>query len=235
MAKIAELLKKLGILGDDGSLKTQMTLTFLIVGLVPLFVVSIVSFWLLSSMASNFVTQNLEALKANKIINIEDYGKTIVNQVITASADPNVADNMIIVSRAFQDVVDEAFEENDTAEFDYDQDVYINALRAELANYYNNEFLPVYKEANDGKNFDVSSTINGLSQAAVVLQHSYIEKNPASLGNKHEMFQSALASTYDRNHERLHETFKIYLEKFGYYDIFMIDNKGNVVYSVFKE
>ena len=28
---------------------------------------------------------------------------------------------------------------------------------------------------------------------------------------------------------------KQYLEKFGYYDIFLVDNQGNVVYSVYKE
>ena len=223
------------IFGSNDSIKKQLTYKFLLAGLLPLVFVSAVSFWLLSSMATNLVTQNLEALKANKVLNIEDYGNTIINQVITASADPNTADNLIIVSRAFNEVVDEAFEENDTEEFDYDEDVYVNSLRSELSNYYNNQFLSVYRESNESKNLDVNSILNGLSNTAVVLQHAYIEANPSPLGSKHEMFKSHLNSKYDLNHSRLHETFKIYLEKFGYYDIFLVDNKGDVVYSVFKE
>ncbi|MFT6270533.1 MAG: methyl-accepting chemotaxis protein [Alphaproteobacteria bacterium] len=219
----------------DKSLKKQITLKFLAVGLLPLLLFSFVSFWLSSSMATNLVTQNFNALKANKVLNIEDYSKTIVNQVITASADPNTADNLIMLSRAFAEVFDEAFEVNDTEEFDYDEDVYLKHLRKKLAEYYTQEFLPTYKRANDGKGIDITGLLSNLSNSAVVLQHAYIQANKAPLGSKHEMFKSDMNSKYDLNHTRLHETFKIYLEKFGYYDIFLIDTRGNVVYSVFKE
>lgn len=203
--------------------------------MLPLLLVSAVALFLLSSNASTQVNQNLLALKESKAFAIEQYGDTIVNQVLTASSDPNTADNLIILSRAFGEVVDEAFEPNDTEEFDYDEDIYIDFLRGELANYYNGEFLPQYREATSGETIDTNALLANLSNPAVVLQHAYIYKNPASIGNKHEMFKSALNAKYDLNHTRLHETFKPYLEKFGYYDIFLVDNRGNVVYSVFKE
>jgi len=43
-------------------------------------------------------------------------------------------------------------------------------------------------------------------------------------------------SEYSRLHEEIHPVVRTYLEKFGYYDIFLIDpDNGKIVYSVFKE
>jgi methyl-accepting chemotaxis protein len=235
MLKTLDSLRNSPIFRANGSLKKPIIIQFLIAGLLPLLLLGIVSFWLISSVSTQMITQNFESLKANKKLNVENYSQTIVNQVITASANPNTADNLIILSRSFQDVVDEAFDENDTEEFEYDEDVYIQHLRDELGEYYNNQFLPTYQTANDGKSIDVNSILNSLASPAVVLQHAYIQNNPSPLGMKHEMFASNMDSNYDINHKKLHETFKIYLEKFGYYDIFLVDNRGNVVYSVYKE
>lgn len=220
---------------EDKSLKKQITLKFLAVGLAPLLVVSVMAFWLLSSMASGLVTQNLNVLKANKIISIEDYADTIINQVVTASSDPNTADNLIILSRAFSEVFDEAFEQNDTEQYEYDEDVYLDAMRRELSQYYNQEFLPKYQQINESANLDTNSLLSELSNSAVILQHAYIFKNPAPLGSKQELDKSYLESKYDLNHRKIHQTFKPFMENFGYYDIFLVDNKGNVVYSVYKE
>jgi methyl-accepting chemotaxis protein len=219
----------------EGSLKDQITIKFLAVGLLPLVLLSIITFWLLSSMSTQFITQNFDALKANKAQNIEGYAQTIVNQVITASANQNTADNLIILSRAYEEVVDAAFEQSDMEKFEYDDALFVASLRDELRNYYANEFLPVYQEANSDESINIDNLLNGLTNTAVVLQHAYIQDNPSPLGSKHNLFKSNLDSSYDLNHDRLHQIFKIYLEKFGYYDIFLVDNRGNVVYSVYKE
>lgn len=235
MTKFLDYFNAIKLLREENSLKKPITIKFLAAGLTPLLLFGAISFWLLSSLSTDLVTQSFTALKANKVINIEDYGKTIVNQVITASANPNTADNLIILSRAYAEVVDEAFEENDTEEFDYDEDIYIDFLRSELGEYYENEFSTAYRAANEEKLPDTTSMLANLSSPAVVLQHAYIHKNASQLGNKNEMYKSAMNSKYDLNHTRLHETFNIYLEKFGYYDIFLVDNRGNIIYSVFKE
>ena len=230
MLGIVEKLKNSEVFGAKGSLKRQLTVKFLAVGMVPLLLLSIVALWLTNSMATNSITQNIEALKANKVVAIEEYGNTIVNQVLSASDDPNLAKNMVEITQAFNQVTTDilAAEPAQASE-------QINTMRNQLSRYYNNEFLPTYKDANNGDSVDVNGLLSGLNDKAIILQHAYIETNPASLGNKHEMFSSALNIRYDQAHNYIHQTFKGYLEKFGYYDIFLVDNDGQVVYSVYKE
>lgn len=40
---------------------------------------------------------------------------------------------------------------------------------------------------------------------------------------------------YSRTHHTYHSHYNEFLKRFGYYDIFLVDNDGNVVYTVFKE
>ncbi|WP_395342839.1 methyl-accepting chemotaxis protein [Ningiella sp. W23] len=222
------------VVGEKGTLRRQLMQTFLVVGMVPLLAIGIIALWLSSSMATNMVSQNLEALKANKVVSIEKYGSTIVNQVITASDDPNLAINLESITQAFYQVVDESLK-SDALASSGDVKPQLDRLKSELSRYYNAEFLPQYQSINNGDSVDTNALINSLNPEAVVLQHAYIEKNPAALGNKHEMYRSALDSDYDKAHELIHLTFKEYLEKFSYYDIFLVDTQGYVVYSVYKE
>ncbi len=192
--------------------------------------VSVIALWLISSMATNKLTQNLEALKYNKVVAIEEYGNTIVNQVLTASDDPNLVSNLNSIIKAFDSVVAETTDPDANLKA-----AKISRLRNELSNYYNSQFLPQYQSVNDGKNIDTQALLNRLSDEAVVLQHAYIQANASPLGSKHEMFKSSLNTDYDQAHLLIHNTFKEYLERFGYYDIFLVDTKGRVVYSVYKE
>ncbi|WP_273271298.1 methyl-accepting chemotaxis protein [Methylophaga sp.] len=73
--------------------------------------------------------------------------------------------------------------------------------------------------------------VNGLA-----LQQTYIVDNPAQLGEKDDMVQANDGSSYASYHAKYHPYLKDFLEKFGYYDIFLVDaDTGMVVYSVFKE
>ena len=55
-------------------------------------------------------------------------------------------------------------------------------------------------------------------------------------GLKHHLDNAGDGSSYSKVHEFYHQTIRSYLEKFGYYDIFLVDDEtGYVVYSVFKE
>ncbi len=219
----------------DESLKKQISLKFLAVGLVPLAVISIVALWLLSNVASNQVASKLSALTASKVTSVEAYADTIINQVLTVSGDPNTADNLITISRAFNDVFDEAFEQNDTETYDYDEDIYLEAMRQELLQFYTSDFLPQYQSLNNNEGINVEALVEQLSPSGVILQHEFLFKNPSPLGEKHQLFKSELDSNYDVNHQRLHGSLKPFLESFGYYDIFLVDNRGNIVYSVYKE
>jgi len=70
----------------------------------------------------------------------------------------------------------------------------------------------------------------------MALQSVYIAKNPHPHGKKQLLSESGLNGTYDQTHAKFHQDYLEYLERFEFYDVFIIDGEtGNIIYSVFKE
>ncbi len=67
------------------------------------------------------------------------------------------------------------------------------------------------------------------------LQKLYITDNPYPTGEKEKLDDAGDGSEYSAVHERFHGAYRRFLRQKGYYDIFLIDETGWLVYSVFKE
>ena len=67
------------------------------------------------------------------------------------------------------------------------------------------------------------------------LQGLYIEDNPHPTGQKENLDAASDGSTYSNYHAAYHPWFRHFLRERGYYDIFLFDLDGNLVYTVFKE
>ncbi|NQU70398.1 MAG: cache domain-containing protein, partial [Rhodospirillales bacterium] len=67
------------------------------------------------------------------------------------------------------------------------------------------------------------------------LQKLYINDNPHPTGKKEELDLAPDGSAYSRIHGKYHPWLRTFLRERGYYDIFLFDTKGNLVYTVFKE
>jgi methyl-accepting chemotaxis protein len=67
------------------------------------------------------------------------------------------------------------------------------------------------------------------------LQALYITNNSNANGEKHLLDRASDTSAYSDLHGMVHPKFRILLEERGYYDIFLVNTKGDVIYSVFKE
>ena len=67
------------------------------------------------------------------------------------------------------------------------------------------------------------------------LQKLYISDNPNPAGEKHILDAAQDGSSYSKVHAKYHPWFRKFLLTKGFYDIFLIDDDGNVVYSVYKE
>ncbi len=67
------------------------------------------------------------------------------------------------------------------------------------------------------------------------LQRLYITENPENIGEKHLYDAADDGSDYSAAHARYHPWFRQFLTERGYYDVFLFDGDGNLVYSVFKE
>ncbi|SDU24924.1 Methyl-accepting chemotaxis protein [Stappia sp. ES.058] len=69
----------------------------------------------------------------------------------------------------------------------------------------------------------------------VALRDAYIFDNPNPLGEKHKLDAATDGSAYTETHARFHPWFRNLLQARGYYDIFLVEPNGDLVYSVFKE
>ena len=67
------------------------------------------------------------------------------------------------------------------------------------------------------------------------LQRHYITENPHPTGEKENLDMAADGSAYSQAHDRFHPEFRSILRHQGYYDIFLFNLDGDLIYSVFKE
>lgn len=67
------------------------------------------------------------------------------------------------------------------------------------------------------------------------LQKLYITDNKYKAGEKDNLDYAPDGSAYSQAHALYHPWFRTFLRDRGYYDIFLMDMQGNVVYTVFKE
>ena len=73
------------------------------------------------------------------------------------------------------------------------------------------------------------------SNQTETLQRLYITDNKHDLGEKHLLDAADDGSAYSRVHAAYHPWFRQFLIERSYYDIFLFDTNGNLIYSVFKE
>jgi methyl-accepting chemotaxis protein len=66
------------------------------------------------------------------------------------------------------------------------------------------------------------------------LQSRYIDDNPHPIGKKH-LLDTAGKDGYDTTHNTFHAELRKFILDNGYYDLFLIDENGNVIYTVYKE
>ncbi|MGR3319441.1 MAG: methyl-accepting chemotaxis protein [Candidatus Anammoxibacter sp.] len=164
----------------------------------------------------------LIAVREVKQAAVKRYFQSINDQIITFTENRMVIDAMREFSVAFKNQNTEA---ND-----------LDRMRSELLTYYTGEFATEYRNQNEGKSPGAQNFFNQLDNESIILQHKYIRANPNPLGSKHLLDSANDNSTYSNLHEKVHPIIRNYLEKFGYYDIFLVDAKtGDIVYSVFKE
>jgi methyl-accepting chemotaxis protein len=75
---------------------------------------------------------------------------------------------------------------------------------------------------------------SGLDPQAELLS-AYITDNPNPTGQKDQLYDAGTGSVYDATHARYHPWFHSLQQDAGYYDVFLFDTRGNLIYSVFKE
>jgi methyl-accepting chemotaxis protein len=88
----------------------------------------------------------------------------------------------------------------------------------------------------------ISSALTAFDQAwssldtpAKTLSQAYITNNPNKTGEKHLLDRALGDQAYHREHGTYHPGLRTLIDTKGYYDAFLINTAGEIVYSVFKE
>lgn len=102
-----------------------------------------------------------------------------------------------------------------------------------VAGYYEREFRPRLEEAD--QDYRGAGAYVPQSDSGQILQSWYISDNTHPVGEKLNLDRAEAETDYNTAHAHFHPKVRDYLESFGYYDIFLFDTEGNLVYSVFKE
>ena len=163
----------------------------------------------------------LTAVREMKAKQIEAYFENINDQITTFSASPSTMSAVAQFKTGFNALHDSTRQTNP-------------AKDSTLFEYYDQEFIP--RLSFNKSNTAATETYFPKDPGIRLIQDLYISSNPFPIGEKHKLIKADDGSHYSEIHAQFHPYFKAYLEKFGYYDIFLIDDKtGAIVYTVFKE
>ena len=71
--------------------------------------------------------------------------------------------------------------------------------------------------------------------ARKVLPRLYIDENPAPANDRAQLLEAGDSSYYSQYHRAFHGWARRFLDHFGYHDAFLINPRGDIIYSVAKE
>jgi serine phosphatase RsbU (regulator of sigma subunit) len=198
----------------------RLTILFFTIAFLSISVIGYLSYDQAKTSLQKESFNRLTAVREMKATQIEDYFQEIRNQVVTFSENHSVIGAMHEFKDGF-DKIDTEIPHSDDAE-------------EELKKYYEEEFLP---ELNPNvKQIAILEDFWPTDERTKRLQQAYISGNPNPPGDKHFLTSLQDSSSYNTAHEHYHPILRNYLEKFGFYDLFLIDDEtGDIVYSVFKE
>lgn len=214
------------------SIRSKFLVALIVTSFVTLLATSLIVFNTNRSALEHAAFQKLTLVREMKAQQIEDYFDQIINEMrifTELEAVKNAVQNFALgfeilegeASRKLSDLQTRSTFEDDLEK---------------LRHYYATEFFPrLEPNLAATEEVDLDSFVPEASVTSL-LQARFIANNPNPTGEKHRLDAVSDNSVYDDLHERYHPLFRSFLEKFGFYDIFLVEpDDGYIVYSVFKE
>lgn len=204
------------------TIKNKLTLLSIGLVLIPL----TLGVWLTGNISSNLIYDALRESNTNALISIREQKKQQINsyidiikgQIVTMSSNPMIIGAVDEFSYSFEDYLSEVQHDAQS-----------------LHRYYQEQFAANYQTKNN-TSINIAELLPDPDSTASSLQSAYIADNPFAAGKKDQLEYAQDSSTYSKVHQLYHPSIQSYLNKFGYYDIFLINaESGDVIYSVFKE
>ncbi len=200
------------------SIKSKLIVMLLSVSSCSILVTAYLGYRSGQSNLTERVFSQLTSLRSSKAYQIEAYFQTTRNHIETLSQTPSV----IAAMREFTETYRQLATVSVPTEFE-----------PKLNAYYRQEFLSRLAKTQQGT--PVVEAFLPQSKASTYLQYYYIAANANPVGKKEALVSAKDGSLYSQIHQRYHPIFRTIIDKFGYYDLFLVDLQGNIVYTVYKE
>ncbi len=145
----------------------------------------------------------------------------------------------LLTSLATQEGTKEAFLAFEDGFYDLDEELNLDISKIKSAIYadMNSNYL-------NSVNYDVphsqqkkpTNDYLPTDKNALIAQYIFIVDNKFPLGEKNSLtYNKKYDSKYMKAHKKYHSSFNAFLKAYSLYDIFMVDLKGNLIYTDFKE
>jgi methyl-accepting chemotaxis protein len=166
----------------------------------------------------------LDAVKESKKEHIVDFASSIENLLLSRTADSATVQSMW--------ALDEGFEELEEM-----KEVSTDDIKAALIKHYDNEYLNMVNfKIKGAKPKKETQEYLPKSKNAQIAQYLYIVENEHKIGEKEKLLMSKKhKEEYSTTHVQVHPAYEQILNHYGLYDIFIVNAKGDVIYSVVKE
>ncbi len=208
-------------------LRITLLSTFLLVGLLPMAVSAQHSYSSARKALEQATFQKLAAIRDTRKRQIEDYFRQAEAHALFLAQTPTTRDAVL----AFNDAVTEMNQTDSGAS---------SAPLPEqvrLERYYR-EQLPLELSATTVNKVNSEAWLP-TERAGILLQDAYIVRNPHPRAERGLLDSSGSLPAYDRVHERYHPDFRRFVQRFGFYDVLLVNTQGTesgeVVYSYTKE
>jgi len=202
------------------TIKSRLLLILLLISISSVVFIGILAYRYAQQTISERILAQLTTVRVERQRQVESYFEDMFKQIRVTAQDDSTARALTSFSQAF-----DVLERPDRAL----KEVQEKALKG----HYESTFLPKLEANSITK--PTLDTYLPFSAAGRYIQYHFIVANENPLGQKDLLFNPLQSSSYGAAHGRYHETYRNIQQVFGFYDIFLIDLNGNVVYSVFKE
>jgi methyl-accepting chemotaxis protein len=211
--------------GWGAFLANRLLLALLAVSLIPMAFMGYASQRSASEALRDQAFKQLETVNTITGQSVERYFRTLHDELRVLSEDRMVAAAL----REFTAASDSLLTDDGS-----DEKTMTKARRA-LETFYAGEFAVAYRKAT-GSDPDSRGLVASLDDTAIILQDLYIRGNEFPFGQKAGLDAADDSSAYTKFHAIYHPIFRNLKEKYGLYDMFLMDaTTGRIVYSVCKE
>ena len=196
-------------------LTPKLILSFLSIGLIPLFIFGFLSINSADNGLKTLASQQLESVRDIKKTAINRYFDNVSSQVIT------LADTQVILQAMFY---------LPTQVKTYD------AL-AQSANLdlISDQLLKTYQTQQASSSLDLKDYMAKMDSTALMMQNDYLVNNPHPVNERWKLNKGTSASAYHAIHTSMQPVIHKFIGNADFMDLFLIDVKSNrVLYSVNK-